>query len=96
LKKMLANHKQRMLDRHNITLSRAIAPISLALDAKVTIKTEDEDGNVVKKEVADIDTRLKGSDRALKLLGVTETDEGKGNTYNFVQLLSQDHDGFTA
>lgn len=90
IKELLATHKQAIMDRQNITLERAIEPIAMALDAKVIVKVKDENGNAKEVEIVDIDTRLKGSDRALKLLGITTDHDGKpGNIFNFVNLSAQ-------
>jgi phage terminase small subunit len=96
VKALLEKHRQAIIDRQNITLERAIAPISDALDAKMVIKVKDEDGNVKEIEVVDIDTRLKGSDRALKLLNVTvdKDDNGKPSILNFINVSSQQKDTY--
>lgn len=55
--------------KHNITLEAAIAPIGKALTAtKVVIHGNKEDAFA--EVVEDLDMQLKGSDRALKLMGV--------------------------
>lgn len=53
------------LAQHGITLDAAIAPISTALKGKRTILV---DGTPM--EIDDVDLQLKGSDRALKLMGI--------------------------
>lgn len=65
-------------EKHGITLDVAIAPIGKALTAKKvemrTGKITTEDGKVVEQtfaeEVEDVELQLKGSDRALKLMGI--------------------------
>ena len=61
------------LEKNGITLDRAIAPIGKALVAtKVLITGKDEDAFA--EVVDDIDVQLKGSDRALKLMGISQGD----------------------
>lgn len=70
------------LEKHGITLDRAIEPISKALVAtKVEIKGNDTDGHFA-EVVEDLDMQLKGSDRALKLMNIGQ---GAGTTIIFNQ-----------
>lgn len=64
------------LEKAGITLEAAIAPIQDALEF------EDPDGD----QRTTLDMRLKGSDRALKLMGATqqEKETGGSNTFNFI------------
>lgn len=62
------------LEKHNITMDTAIAPIGKGLKA---VKQNEYTGEITE----DIATQLKASDRALKLLGVTNND--LGGTINF-------------
>lgn len=55
------------LERNNITIDSTLAPVSRALQAK------DTEGN------DDIETQLKGYDRAAKLLGIAGNDTQQGN-----------------
>lgn len=58
--------------KHAISLDAAIAPIGKALKAtKVVIHGNGEDAFA--EVVEDLDMQLKGSDRALKLMGVSST-----------------------
>jgi len=75
---------QPKLAKHNITLDTAIAPIGKALVAtKVVIHGNKEDAFA--EVVEDLDMQLKGSDRALKLMGIGQ---GAVNVnVNFNQLI---------
>lgn len=80
------------LVKHGITLDQAIAPIGKALVAtKILITGKDEDAFA--EIVEDIDMQLKGSDRALKLMGVNNQEGGTTN-YNFINVQKQDKDEF--
>ncbi len=67
------------LAKHQITIERAVKPISDALDA--TRDFYDKEGNYI-DSTADHNTRLKASGMALKLLGA-EQGENKGTTIIF-------------
>lgn len=78
--------------KHGIDLDSAIAPIGKALKAtKVQIHGNGEEAFA--EVVEDIDLQLKGSDRALKLMGVSSKDEN-GSTYNFVQVINNKADKY--
>lgn len=74
-----------ILAKHNISLETAIAPIGKALQAtKVVITGNDKDGHFA-EVVEDLEMQLKGSDRALKLMGIGQKDDTpQGNT--FIQI----------
>lgn len=74
-----------ILDKHNINLDTAIAPIGKGL---VAMKQNEYTGEITE----DIKTQMAASDRALKLLGVNQ--ENTGNTYNFVQVVNKDKEEF--
>lgn len=61
-----------LLKKHNITLDRALKPISEALDA-TTVQIIGKGEDAFAEVVADLKTRLAGSDRALKLLNITQS-----------------------
>ena len=67
------------LRKHGITLDTAIAPIGKALVAK---KQNEFTGEITE----DIQTQLKGSDRALKLMGIGQENN---TTNNFVQVIKE-------
>jgi hypothetical protein len=74
------------LRKHGITLDQAIAPIGKALNAtKVQITGQGD--QAFAEVVEDIDLQLKGSDRALKLMGIGQQ-EG-GNTFNFINIAER-------
>lgn len=77
---------QKELAKQGITLEQAIAPISKALKAKKVVQIE---GDFFETEVEDLDMQIKGSDRALKLMGVTGQSEGNNVQTNFVQIINQ-------
>lgn len=64
--------------RQGITLEKIIAPVKQALEATTIVKTTDGE---IETKYPDIDTRLKGHDRAVRLLNNTKKPEG--NTFNF-------------
>lgn len=67
-------------EAHGITLDAAIEPIGKALKAtKIVIHGNKEDAFA--EEVEDLDLQLKGSDRALKLMGIGAE---QGTTNNFI------------
>ena len=69
----------RALVKHGITLDTAIAPIGKALTA---MKQNEFTGEITE----DIATQLKGSDRALKLMGVQSTETP---TNQFIQIVKE-------
>ena len=71
--------------KQGITLEQAVAPIKKALNAKKVVQVE---GDFYETEVDDLDMQIKGSDRALKLMGVSGKDDS-GNTYNFTQVINE-------
>ena len=74
------------LKKHGITLDTAIAPIGKALTA---MKQNEFTGEITE----DIATQLKGSDRALKLMGVGQ-DKGDTNIQNFGQMILEQKDKY--
>ena len=79
---------QKILEQQGITLERAIAPVARALTAQ---KQNEYTGEITD----DIPTQLKGSDRALKLLGVRlDKDEGGTTNYNFINVVKEDRKQF--
>lgn len=78
------NALQIALKKHGITLDIALAPIGKAL---IATKLNDN-----KETVEDIDLQLKGSDRALKLMGVGQ--DIQANTVNFVQVVQAQKDKY--
>lgn len=77
-----------LMAKNEITVERALKPISKALDAKKTVVTGDGD-NASYNEVDDLDMQIKGSDRALKLLGVSAPENTTTN-YNFINVAKGD------
>lgn len=78
--------------KHGIDLDAAIAPIGRALKAtKVQISGNDTEGHFA-EVVEDIDLQLKGSDRALKLMGIGNQQEGATN--NFIQIINNKADKY--
>lgn len=75
-----------ILEKHNINLDTAIAPIGEALQA---VKQDITTGSWE----PDHSTRLKASDRALKLMGVNSTEQGNV-TYNFTQIVNEQKDKY--
>ena len=71
--------------KQGITLEQAVAPIKKALNAKKVVQVE---GDFYETEVDDLDMQIKGSDRALKLMGISGKDDS-GNTYNFTQVINE-------
>lgn len=89
LKKLnVQDYYAELMAKHEITVERALKPISKALDAKKTVVTGDGD-NASYNEVDDLDMQLKGSDRALKLLGVSAPENTTTN-YNFINVAKGD------
>lgn len=89
LKKLnVQDYYAELMAKHEITVERALKPISKALDAKKTVVTGDGD-NASYNEVDDLDMQLKGSDRALKLLGVSAPENPITN-YNFINVAKGD------
>lgn len=71
--------------KHNITIDAAIAPIGKALTAtKVVIHGNKEDAFA--EVVEDLDMQLKGSDRALKLMGIGQ-DKDNPTINNFGNMI---------
>lgn len=80
------------LKKHGITLDHAIAPIGKALNAtKILISGQGD--QAFAEVVEDIDLQLKGSDRALKLMGVSNQESGTVNV-NFINVAKTDKDTF--
>lgn len=74
-----------ILEKHMISLDSAIAPIGKALTAtKVVIHGNKEDAFA--EVVEDLDMQLKGSDRALKLMGIGQ-DKSGDTINNFGQMI---------
>ena len=79
---------QKELHKQGITLEQAIAPISKALKAtKVQIHGNGEEAFA--EVVEDIDLQLKGSDRALKIMGISNKGEGNTVNINFNQHIQE-------
>lgn len=57
------------MERHGITLDKAIEPIGKALNA-TKVQITGQGNETVSEVVEDLEMQLKGSDRALKLMGV--------------------------
>lgn len=74
-----------ILQKHEISLDSAIAPIGKGLKAR---KWNDFTG----EREDDVKTQLQASDRALKLLGVNQ--ETSGNTYNFINIAQAQKDKY--
>lgn len=81
---------QKELAKQGITLEQAIAPISKALKAKKVVQIE---GDFFETEVEDLDMQIKGSDRALKLMGVSSSSDGN-TTNNFIQINQTQRDKY--
>lgn len=81
---------QRELQRQGITLEQAVAPIKKALNAKKVVQIE---GDFFETEVDDLDMQIKGSDRALKLMGVSSSSDGN-TTNNFIQINQTQRDKY--
>jgi len=73
------------LEAKGITLDKALEPVAKALNAKKVVQIE---GDFYETEVDDLDMQIKGSDRALKLMGISGKDDS-GNTYNFTQVINE-------
>lgn len=58
---------EKEMERQGITIESAIKPVAMALNANIMGKTLA--GNIVDSGVPDVDMRLKGHDRAMKLMG---------------------------
>ncbi len=71
------------LESHGITLNAAIAPIGKALTATKVQITGSGD-SAMAEIVEDVDLQLKGSDRALKLMGIGKDDAGTTNNFVFI------------
>lgn len=76
----------RALVKHGITLDTAIAPIGKSLTA---MKMNEFTGEITE----DLATQLKGSDRALKLMGIGQ-DKGDTNIQNFGQMILDQRDKY--
>lgn len=66
------------LEKHGITIEKAVKPIADGLEATKDVYTEQ---GVISS--TDHTTRLKASGMALKLMGADKQEEAKGNTFNF-------------
>lgn len=62
---------EKALLKHDITLDNALLPIAKGLKAKRIVEVE---GDFIETEIEDLGLQLKASDRALKLMGVTDKD----------------------
>lgn len=69
------------LNKHGITMDDAVAPIAKALKAKKVFYV---DGVKIVSGDDDLEMQLKGSDRALKLMGAGNKEDAGGNTINFI------------
>lgn len=81
---------QAELYKQGITLEQAVAPISKALKAKKIVQIE---GDFFETEVDDLEMQIKGSDRALKLMGVSSSSDGN-TTNNFIQINQTQRDKY--
>lgn len=79
---------QQALVKHGIDLDSAIAPIGKALTATKILITGKDD-QAFAEVVEDVDLQLKGSDRALKLMGVSNPESTTVNI-NFNQIANKD------
>lgn len=70
---------QEALERHGITLDRALAPIDKGLSAT---KQNEYTGEITE----DIKTQMAASDRALKLMGIGSSE---GGSTNFIQIINE-------
>lgn len=70
---------QEALAKHDITLDRALAPISKGLSAQ---KQNEYTGEITE----DIKTQLQASDRALKLMGIAQGDTPNNQ---FIQIIQE-------
>ncbi len=77
---------QKALKRHDITIDKVLAPISKALtyqqrhvEYKTTVKTKGKDKETITEPIItykdDLDMQLRGSDRAVKLMGLDKQPE---------------------
>lgn len=91
-KPAIRNEIDELMQKHELTIDKALLPISKALKSKKAIREwnyEDKQWDVV-DHVDDLDMQLKASDRVLKLHGVYQGNVsglhihlgGKGNNYN--------------
>ncbi len=78
---------EQALLKHDITIDSAVAPIAKALKAKRTYYI---DGERFVSDDDDLEMQLKGSDRALKLMGAGTKEEVSGNTFNFINNANFD------
>lgn len=84
-KSNVQDYYDELMAKHEITVERALKPISKALDAKKSVAVGEDDY----AQVDDLDMQLKGSDRALKLLGVSAPENTTTN-YNFINVAKGD------
>jgi hypothetical protein len=78
---------EKALVKHGITIDTAIRPIAKAL---VAVKQNEYTGEITE----DIQTQLKGSDRALKLMGVSAADTNNVIN-NFGQMILEQGDKYS-
>ena len=78
------------LEAKGITLDKALEPVAKALNAKKVVQIE---GDFFETEVDDLDMQIKGSDRALKLMGVSSSSDGN-TTNNFIQINQTQRDKY--
>ncbi len=74
------------LEKHEITIDDAVAPIAKALKAKKVFYIE---GQRIESDYDDLDMQLKGSDRYMKLVGADKTDTPANTINNFGNMLLQ-------
>lgn len=72
-----------VLERKGIDLDVALEPLVKSLKAKKNII---QDGELVTTNIDDLDLQLKASDRALKLMGVSQTSKGETVGNNYIQI----------
>jgi phage terminase small subunit len=78
-KPSIQNAIDKALVKHNITLDRALKPIDNGLNA---MKQDNISGAISE----DLNIQLKASDRALKLLGVTQSNSGQTAFVNVINI----------
>lgn len=74
---------------NGITLNAAIAPIGKALIATKVVIHGNKD-EAFAEVVEDVDLQLKGSDRALRLMGIGQTNDGVTNNFLVITDTQKD------
>lgn len=73
--------------KQGLTMDKIIEPVTLALNA--TIRERRSDGSVEDTEAPDIELRLKGHDRAVKLMSFGMKKDDGATINNFGQMIVQ-------